>query len=239
MKILGTQQFLEKKYQLLGIAQPEWRGLLGDLPHAFTGIAYGNSGNGKTELTVRLAMLLTHFDRAGWLSYEQGHGYDLRRALERNKHLQGKHAISWVDPLAKRKQGVSLFESLDAYLSKRSTPKYLFLDSLDYLRLTTEQYFILKEKYSHKKGIIFVSHAKGRLPKSGVGQDIMYDGGFGIYVKNFIAFPEKNRFGGTEPLIIWEEKAREKYPLFFEKQIAGSATRKSKSRRTKKTTANE
>lgn len=235
MKSLGIDQFLKKKFKLLGICQ-EWRGVLGELPDSFMGIIYGASGNGKTELCIRLAKYFTQFGRVAWLSYEQGHGYDLQRAIVRNNmaHCNGKFTV--IDPMKKVHAGKSIFEELDAYLGKRGTPQFVFIDSLDYARLTFEQYDAIKQKYGNRKAILWISHSKGKAPKSALGRDIEYDGGFGIFVSKFIAEPVKSRFGAVDDYIIWEERAREKNPLYFEKRAltSGKDKKKVKSKRPKK-----
>lgn len=232
MKSLGVQQFLQKKFKLLGI-DGEWRGLLGELPDAFTGIIYGASGNGKTELCIRLAKYFTLFEKAAWLSYEQGHGYDLQRAIVRNDMMLCNGKFTVIDPMKKMKPGMTIFQELDKYLGKRGTPRFIFIDSLDYTRITFEQYDALKQKYGHKKAIIWISHAEGKKPKSAVGRDIEYDGGFGILVSKFIATPIKSRFGAIEDYIIWEERARAMNPLYFEKLAVQPDNQKLKTRRPK------
>ena len=113
---------------------------------------------------------------------------------------------------------MTLVQELDEYLGRRSCPPFVFVDSLDYLRMTTEEYFDLKEKHGKRRRIFFLSHANGNEPKSRTGKDIMYDGMLGIFVKRFIAYPKKNRLGGTEDYIIWEEEARKRNALYFKRK---------------------
>lgn len=217
MKSLGVEQFLQKKFKLLNI-NGKWKDTFGALPSAFVGIVYGKSGNGKTEFLIQLSKYLAGFGKVAWWSYEQGHGYDLQLAVERNNMQQVSGNFIIVDPLAKRKPGISLFEELKAAMAKRNSPQFFVIDSYDYIRLTQDEYCELKVRFGHRKGIIFVSHEQNRKPKKAVAEYIEYDGGFGIYVSKFIAYPNKNRFGGIEPFIIWDERARELNPLFFKSQ---------------------
>lgn len=214
MKTLGVTQFLSKKFRLLGISG-KWQQTLGHLPHGFVGIVYGESGNGKTEFLIQLAKYLTKFGKVAWLSYEQRHGYDLQRAVERNKLQDVSGDFVIVDPLAKVTDSSKLFEALLKEMGKRNSPQFFVIDSYDYVNFTKEQYQELRNKYADRKGIIFVSHCKGKKPRKAVAEYIEYDGGFSIYVKHFIAHVVKSRFSGFEPYIIWEEKARERNPLFF------------------------
>lgn len=232
MKSLGVQQFLEKKFKLLEITDPQWQGILGHLPQGFVGSIHGKSGQGKTEFCVRLAKLLCRFGKAAWLSYEQGHGYDLQRAIIRNRIADVAGAFIPLDPNQKRKPGLSMYEELDQYLSRRGSPQYVFIDSLDYLELDFEQYKHLKLKHA-KKGIIFINHEKGNEPKTAIGQRIAYDGTFTIQVKNYIASPVKSRVGGIAEYIIWEERARELNPLYFAQKETKPVPKK-KTKRPKK-----
>lgn len=214
MRTLGVDQFLKKKFKLLDISG-KWYDTLGALPAAFVGIVYGKSGNGKTEFLIQLSKYLAEFGRVAWWSYEQGHGYDLQLAVERNgmHEVSGKFMI--VDPLAGRSPNFSLFDELMAAMGKRNSPQFFIIDSYDYIRFSQDEYQELKERYGHRKGIIFVSHEQNGGPKRSVAKYIEYDGGFGIQVKKFIAYPNKNRFGGFEPYVIWEERAKELNEDFF------------------------
>ena len=217
MKSLGVDQFLNKKFKLLGI-KGKWAETLGSLPKNFVGIVYGNSGNGKTEFLIQLAKYLCKFGKVAWVSYEQGHGYDLQRAVDRNdmQDVAGKFII--VDPIARRNPKKTLFEELMSQIGKRNSPQFFIIDSYDYVRFTQEEYQQLKEAFGHKKGIIFISHEHGGKPKRAVAQHIEYDGGFSLQVKKMIAYPIKNRFGGFEPYVIWEERARQLNKAFFEER---------------------
>lgn len=223
MKSLGVTQFLSKKFKLLGI-DGIWHETLGYLPQGFIGIVYGDSGNGKTEFLIQLSKYLTQFGRVAWVSYEQRHGYDLQRAVERNQMQEVAGDFIVMDPLARRNDDTTLFENLMREMGRRNSPQFYVIDSYDYIAFSKEEYHELRNRFAHRKGIIFVSHARGRKPKRAVAEYIEYDGGFGIYVKNFIAHVQKNRFSGFEPYIIWEERARELNPVFFEKTTDDGST---------------
>lgn len=221
MKPLGVTQFKKKKFKFHNISE-EWQGLMGKLPEAFIGVIYGDSGQGKTELCIRLAKELSTIDRVAWLDYEQGHGADLQMALNRNNMQEVNKKFIPIDPMEKLPAPATgetrtdvLFKDVMAYLGKRGSPRFVFFNSLDYTGFTTEHYYQLKETYGKRKGIIFISHAKGNKPKLQVAKDIMYDGQFGIRVKTFIARPEKSRLGGTEDYIIWQEMAEARNPKYF------------------------
>lgn len=218
MKVLGVTQFHQKTFSLLPIQDAQFKGLLGDVPCFFTAIIKGYSGNGKTEFCIQLAKFLTQFGKVLWLSYEQRHGYDLQKATKRNKMQEQNKNFLISDPLHGIDENTSLLEDLDAYLSKRNSADYVFFDSIDYTKFTWSDYDYLKNKYSEKKGFIFIAHStKSGAFKKRISEQIGFDGGMIFHVDKFICYPEKNRFGGFEPFIIYEARARLLNPVFFSK----------------------
>lgn len=221
MKVLGVKQFHQMRFKFLPLKEP-YKSTLGSLPHNFIGVVYGFSGNGKTEFCIQLAKMLCKFGKVGWLSYEQRHGSDLQSATVRNRMDEVSGQFLTIDPIANLPEGVGLLEDLDRYLRKRNSPDYIFIDSLDYTGFKWEDYVYLKNRYGHKKGFIFISHStKSGTLKKEVSNKIIFDGGMGIFVSRYIAHPEKNRYGGFDPFIVWEERARLLNPAFFAKQVTG------------------
>lgn len=218
MKVLGVKQFHQKTFKLLPLKNSPLKGILGNVPKYFTAVVYGYSGNGKTEFNIMLAKELSQHGKVLWLSYEQRHGYDLQKATKRNDMQDESGRFLVADPLEGLEEGVSLLEDLDNYLSRRGNADYIVFDSIDYTGFKWEDYEYLKNKYFDKKGFIFIAHSTrtGQLRRS-ISERIMFDGGLGIHVKDFIAYPEKNRFGGFEPFVVFEERARERNPLYFAK----------------------
>jgi len=219
MKVLGVKQFHQKKFKLLNLKKSKFKNILGNVPKYFTTVVYGYSGNGKTEFTIMLAKQLSHFGKVLWLSYEQRHGYDLQAATMRNQMHDNSTKFLISDPLANLPEEVSLLQDLDMYLSKRGSADYVIIDSLDYTGFKWSDYDYLKNKFFDKKGFIFIAHStKNGTLKKAISRDIMFDGGMGIFVKDFIAYPEKNRFGGITPFVVYEDRAKELNPLHFAKQ---------------------
>lgn len=237
MKVLGIKQFHQKRYKLLDLKKSKFKGLLGEVPKSFICVIYGFSGNGKTEFCVQLAKELTNFGKVAWLSYEQRHGLDLQKATMRNNMQDATGKFYPIDPVAALPEGHTLLEDLDAYLSKKNSPDFVFIDSVDYTGFTWEDYVFLKNKYGHKKGFFFIAHStkSGRLKKT-ISEKIVFDGGMGFFAKDFICFPEKNRFGGFEPYIIYEEQARKRNPVFFAKRLQDQKPVENPQKKVKKAT---
>lgn len=217
MKALGIVQFHQKKFKFIPLKSEKWKAILGDLPYSFVLVIGGFSGNGKTEACIQLADELCSHGKVGWFSYEQRHGADLQRATIRNKMERHSGSFIPIDPLSNLPEGVSLLEDLDKYLSKRNSPDFIFIDSVDYTRWTKADYDYLWKKYYGKKSFIFICHTdKSGNPRKTVSTDIIFDGGVFLWAKKYILFPEKNRYGGFEPMVIYEKEARKWHPLFFD-----------------------
>src|SRR5690606_24620731 len=113
-------------------------------------------------------------------------------------------------------------QDLDDYLKKRNSPDFIFIDSVDYTGFTWDEYLFLKNKYGNRKAFIFTAHStKSGALKKAISERIVFDGGLGIVVSSYIAQPIKNRFGGFEPFVVWEERAMLQNPAFFPKASTG------------------
>lgn len=216
MKSLGTIQVQQQVFKLLAL-EGKFKATLGSLPTGFVIVIMGESGNGKTEVAIQVLKALTPFGKAAWVSYEQGHGYDLQLAINRNKMEEVNGKVVWLDPNAKKNPNKSYFQELFDAMKKKNSPWLWIIDSLDYIKLSFEEYTIIKNTFGKKKGIIFLAHAEGSKPKLSITSRIGFDGGCTFLVKRYIMHVIKNRFGGKEPYIIWEERARELNPQFFNK----------------------
>lgn len=207
------------KFKFLNLVGTGFEDILGKVPENFIAVVYGFSGNGKTEFVVRLAKVLSTIGKTAWLSYEQRHGADLQEAINRNKMEEVSGKFIPIDPLGKLPPGKTFLQDLDEYLGKRNSPVFIIIDSIDYTGFTWEDYVYLKNKYGHKKTFIFISHSTNTgKQKKAISERILFDGGLGIWVKDYIARPEKNRFGGFEPYVVYEERAKERNPAFFSKR---------------------
>lgn len=226
MKAIGVKQLQQKKFDLRDLEGSVFKDLLGSVPMYFTCVIYGYSGNGKTELAIQLAKELATEEKLAWISYEQGHGYDLQMAVNRNHMEDVSGRFIPIDPHAKTEESSpdGFLEEVVDYLKKRNSPKHVVIDSLDYTGWRWEHYKVLKERFGNKKSLIFLAHgSKTGKPLKRITEQIIFDGGMGIWVHQYIARPEKNRFGGFTPYVIWEERARELNPAFFGKKRRGKS----------------
>lgn len=193
-RALGVTEFLAKKFEELEFTG-DWVLHMGKPESNFSMLIYGKSGNGKTEYSVMLAKYLTKFGKVYYNSFEQGHSKSLQDAWKRQKMHEVKGLI-----IVTHKE---TFEEMKARLSVRKSPKIVFIDSIQYIRLTVQQWHELKEMFP-KKIFIMVSHAKGEEPDGYHAQKIEYDVDIKVLVKGYQAWT-KSRYGGNEPYMIYEE----------------------------------
>ncbi|MDY5858146.1 MAG: hypothetical protein SPK09_02800 [Porphyromonas sp.] len=162
-------------------------------------IMWGGSGSGKTSMALLLAKELTKYGCVAYNSLEQGASLSMKQALERHE-------------LGKVKKGRFLLlqedlETLSLRLSRRKSPHFVIIDSLQYTGLDYRAYKAFKEKHKDKL-IIFVSHAEGIHPDGRTAKKVMYDAEMKILVEGYRATC-KGRFVSKTGACytIWEEGA--------------------------------
>jgi hypothetical protein len=195
----SVSNVLSKKFNPLSFSG-DWESTLGKPDKAFSAIIWGNTTNGKTEAAIKLAKYLTNFGKVAYDSLEQGLSATIQQALLRNHMDTLGNSFILLDR--------EPFDDLIERMSKPKSPDFLFIDSVQYTRITKVQYYQLKELMLKKgKGIIWISQAKGKLPKGSLADDIMFDVDLKLWVEGFKLFPDGRLNGGGEPFVIWAQKA--------------------------------
>lgn len=196
MKTIGITQLKQKRFTTLDFTG-EWLESLGTPECNFTAIIYGDSGNGKTDFSVKFAKYLSTFGKVLYLSHEEGISSTIQEAFNRNAmhEVNGKVVVGEKGTI----------HDLVAYLKKRNSPQYVFIDSLDYMNLTHEQYKQLRATFP-RKSFVIISWSDGKKPKSKHGEKIEYMCDIKLLVRQYVAYP-RSRYGGNAPYIIWHEKA--------------------------------
>jgi hypothetical protein len=195
----SVSNVLSKKFHELDFSG-EWEETLGKPDKAFSAIIWGGSGEGKTEVAIKLAKYLTTFGKVAYDSLEQGLSSTIRDALLRNHMDTCGNSFILLDR--------EPFDELIIRMSKPKSPDFLFIDSVQYTRINKAQYYQLKELMLKKgKGIIWISQAKGKEPKGALADDIRYDVDLKLSVEGFKLFPDGRLNGGGEPFVIWAQKA--------------------------------
>lgn len=207
MRTLGVYQLQQVKFKTYPFTG-RWASSFQAPEMNFSAVVYGESGNGKTDFCVKWAKYLGNFTKVLYFSREEGISSTIQEAFKRNNMIEvnGRVIIGAYNP----DEELGVFEQLVEYLARRNSPGAVFIDSADYMKLTTDQYKYLRKRFP-RKAFIIICWSKGSEPKSQAGKDIEYMADIKIRVKAYVAHP-RCRYGGNEPFIIWSEKARELNP---------------------------
>lgn len=193
-RALNANEFLNKKFKCLEFTG-NWLQAFGEPEKNFNMIIFGKSGNGKTEFSVMLAKYLTKFGKVLYNSYEQGYTRSLQDAWRRN----AMHEVSRNILVTHRES----YAEMVCRLEKKKSPSIVFIDSIQYIRMSYEQYQHLRNQFPRKIFIV-ISHAKGDDPKGVAAESIQYDCEIKVLVKGFKAWPD-SRYGGNQPYCFYPE----------------------------------
>ncbi len=197
VQILKTNKFLKKQYSKLDFSGI-WKDSFGLPERNSRWLIFGKSGEGKTEFSVQLAKYLSAFGKVLYVSREQGDSSSLQQCFARNGMQEvGNQVLLGID---------MDFKALLSVLKKRTKHAAIIIDSIDYMRLTADEYKLL-DQVCKKTTLIFVSWSDNKRPKSSAGKDIEYMCDVKIYVDRYVVLP-RSRYGGNAPYIIWEEGAK-------------------------------
>lgn len=205
--IINMRQFQKMKFKGLEFTG-KWRMSFGLPSQGFRMLIKGAPKNGKTEFCTQLAMYMTDFGKVFYFSKEQGASKSLYACFQRNNAFKNRKLILGDKSI----EFVRLLEIL-----KTNRIKTLFLDSVNYLNLTENQYKILDEQFPNIN-LIFVSWKdKNKQGKGKTSFSIGYMGDIIVDVEHFVANVE-TRFNDSdappEPFIIWQEGAK-RYHTFL------------------------
>lgn len=193
-RALGVTEFLNKKFTEYPFTD-KWMVAMGKPETNFKMIIYGRPKNGKTEFCIKFAKYMTRFGKVLYNSFEQGHSKSLQDAFRRQnmKEVSGKIIVTHKEK----------YDEMFKRLKKKKSPNIVFIDSLQYIKLSIDQWKELIETF-RKKVFIVISHASGDEPKGSAAESIQYDVDISVLVKGFAAYCQ-GRFGGGDTIIIWEE----------------------------------
>lgn len=175
----------------------KWLEHIGRPEAKHTWLVWGDSSNGKTSYALQLAKYLSRFGRVLYNSMEEGLSESMKDAFKRVGMEQVKRRVMLLDNES--------IDELDERLSKKNAPKIVFIDTVQYAELSFKRYKELKEKHAQVLWV-FISHEEGRLPDGKVANKIRRDAMVKTRVVGFKAYAT-SRYGGTEPLVVWEEGA--------------------------------
>lgn len=201
MKITNADKIAKQKFKYIEKLSDKMKAAVGEITYDFRMIVWGESGNGKSNFVVQLTNMLLDEGPVLYLSIEEARGPTIQRLIfryipeEKRKNL--KVAYAAID-----------YEGLVQHLKRPRTPKFVFIDSVQYLEMNVRQYKALVSAFPNK-AFVFVSHAKGKLPDGKTADKIRYDCGIKIRVDRDIALVKHSRYGGSTNYVIYEKGAKQ------------------------------
>lgn len=196
-RTLSAKQVLTIKFDTVRLGGG-WNECVGEIETTGIWFIWGNSGNGKTSAVVSLCKELSAFGKVLYNSREEGVSLTMQNTLRR----YGMGELGSRFQLA----NMSLSE-LDEKISQQRSPKFVVLDSFQFMGLTYKDFRTFCEKHKNKM-LIFVSRTRGRQPEGRAAISAMYDASCKIWVEGYKAFSKGRFVGTTGEMTIWDEGAK-------------------------------
>lgn len=195
-RTLGVHHILNKQYRALAF-DGVWEETFGLPSDPFTMLIYGYPKNGKTTFCMFFAKYLTRFGKVWYNSIEEGDTKTMQDAflraglqeLEEGKFMLGDRYF-YADMVEK--------------LARPNSGRFVFIDSRDFINLTTHQFKKLKSLYPRKSFIIVCWEQAGK-PAGKFAKDIEFIVDILVHVTQYRAYPS-GRFGGGKTFVIWDKK---------------------------------
>ncbi|MDH8700849.1 hypothetical protein M2138_000183 [Dysgonomonadaceae bacterium PH5-43] len=214
MGFFTNNNILETKHKTMPFTG-RWLNSFGEPPVSGSWIIYGTSGSGKTGFAMQLAKYLTNFGRVLYWTREQGNNMTFQKSWRREKMVECGNKIVAADDEA-------TFEEITKKMVQRKGFDILIVDSLTTLRYyiesvngedVTKQFGIPAyerfRKRMKNKLLIWISHEKGGIPDTNVGDYIMKLAELKMRVEGFKVITNSRAGEKMNDFIIWEKGANE------------------------------
>lgn len=196
-RTLSAKQVLTIKFDTIRLGGG-WDECVGEIETTGIWFIWGNSGNGKTSAVVSLCKELSAFGKVLYNSREEGVSLTMQNTLRRYG----------MGELGSRFQLANMsLQELDEKISQQRSPKFVVLDSFQFMGLTYKDFRAFCEKHKNKM-LIFVSRTRGRQPEGRAAISAMYDASCKIWVEGYEAFSKGRFVGTTGEMTIWDEGAK-------------------------------
>lgn len=196
-RTLSAKQVLTIKFDTIRLGGG-WDECVGEIETTGIWFIWGNSGNGKTSAVVSLCKELSAFGKVLYNSREEGVSLTMQNTLRRYG----------MGELGSRFQLANMsLQELDEKISQQRSPKFVVLDSFQFMGLTYKDFRAFCEKHKNKM-LIFVSRTRGRQPEGRAAISAMYDASCKIWVEGYKAFSKGRLVGTTGEMTIWDEGAK-------------------------------
>ena len=197
MKAYSVKNVLDAKFNCLEF-DGEWEEAVGRPEVSGTWAIAGYMKSGKTTFAMMLAKYLTRFGKVYYNPIEEGFSRSIQMAYERVNMIEVSGKIIM------KKESV---EEMIERLSKHKSPRFVFVDSIQFAELTKREYKKIKETFSNKV-IVYISHMAGNNPDGKTAQFICRDANVLFNVEGYRAFPT-SRYGGGQSIDIHNAMAEE------------------------------
>lgn len=196
-RALTVKEVLSKKRQTFPF-DGKWADAFGQPERTGVWFIWGRSGNGKTSFVMQLIAELCKYDRVAFDSMEEGDSLSMRQKLVRHglSQVGSRFHLLNAEPMTELKER----------LARRKSYNIIVIDSFQYTQMSYRDYIQFKEQNKDKL-IVFISHAKGSLPRGSAAEGVMYDATLKIWVEGFKAFSKGRFIGQTGEFTIWDEGA--------------------------------
>lgn len=196
-RTLSAKQVLTIKFDTIRLGGG-WDECVGEIETTGIWFIWGNSGNGKTSAVVSLCKELSAFGKVLYNLREEGVSLTMQNTLRRYG----------MGELGSRFQLANMsLQELDEKISQQRSPKFVVLDSFQFMGLTYKDFRAFCEKHKNKM-LIFVSRTRGRQPEGRAAISAMYDASCKIWVEGYKAFSKGRFVGTTGEMTIWDEGAK-------------------------------
>lgn len=196
-RTLSAKQVLTIKFDTVRLGGG-WDECVGEIETTGIWFIWGNSGNGKTSAVVSLCKELSAFGKVLYNSREEGVSLTMQNTLRRYG----------MGELGSRFQLANMsLQELDEKISQQRSPKFIVLDSFQFMGLSYKEFRAFCEKHKNKL-LIFVSRTRGRQPEGRAAISAMYDASCKIWVEGYKAFSKGRFVGTTGEITIWDEGAK-------------------------------
>lgn len=196
-RALTVKEVLNKKRQTFPF-DGKWADAFGQPERTGVWFIWGRSGNGKTSFVMQLIAELCKYDRVAFDSMEEGDSLSMRQKLVRHglSKVGSRFHLLNAEPMTELKER----------LARRKSYNIIVIDSFQYTQMSYRDYIQFKEQNKDKL-LVFISHAKGSLPRGSAAEGVMYDATLKIWVEGFKAFSKGRFIGQTGEFTIWDEGA--------------------------------
>nr|WP_297164340.1 hypothetical protein [uncultured Dysgonomonas sp.] len=171
-EIFSIKSIKEKKFQTMELC-PEYAYLMGHPEKRFTGIHYGESGSGKSVLTLKFAdYFAKNFGKVLYNSHEEKINQTIQDRINNFDIDAGKLWVANALP----------FDRMCDYIEKNYY-RLVIIDSVKYMNFTFDQYRELRERFAKRLlSVIMVDFGKSEgSPASGV--DLLHASDVKLYFK--------------------------------------------------------